>query len=150
LRKRAAWNPGKAERALESARGSRQTIYRIFSAIAAGKNPSRNDFDSFNLQLSQILPKARIRRKGNRIEWGWREDTQNLDRILWPILHSAAELLTSDDRRMVRECRSETCTWLFLDRSKNKTRRWCDMKTCGNRAKWRRHYGKSKRMEDRG
>lgn len=61
-----------------------------------------------------------------------------LDRILWPIAASAADLLTSDVARRVRECEGERCGWLFLDTSKAGHRRWCSMGDCGNRAKARR------------
>ncbi|HXO42658.1 MAG TPA: CGNR zinc finger domain-containing protein, partial [Thermoanaerobaculia bacterium] len=57
---------------------------------------------------------------------------------------SAAELLTSDKWRRVRECAGSDCTWLFLDRSRNRSRRWCAMQTCGNRAKARRHYRRAR------
>ena len=47
----------------------------------------------------------------------------------------------------VKECDNETCRWLFVDMSKNRSRRWCDMKDCGNRAKARRHYRRTRRSE---
>jgi predicted RNA-binding Zn ribbon-like protein len=58
---------------------------------------------------------------------------------VWGVLRSAADLLTSDDLGRLRECASDTCAWLFLDHSKNRSRRWCDMTVCGNRDKVRRH-----------
>jgi predicted RNA-binding Zn ribbon-like protein len=63
------------------------------------------------------------------------------DDVLAPVVWSAAELLTSGPLERVRECPGDdTCGWLFLDTSRNGSRRWCDMRTCGNRAKARRHY----------
>ena len=59
--------------------------------------------------------------------------------MLWPVAHSAAGLLTADDLARVRECAAEHCTWLFVDHSKNRSRRWCDMQSCGNAAKVRRY-----------
>ena len=59
--------------------------------------------------------------------------------MLWPVARSAADLLTSDDLGRVRECAGERCNWLFIDRSKNHSRRWCDMQDCGNVAKVRRY-----------
>jgi len=59
----------------------------------------------------------------------------SLEAILWPIAGSAGELLTSDDLGRVRQCGGKTCRWMFVDRSKNRSRRWCDMKVCGNRPK---------------
>lgn len=58
--------------------------------------------------------------------------------VLYPIAASASRLLLGEDKTCIKEC--EGCGWLFLDQSKNKRRRWCDMKTCGNRAKARRYY----------
>jgi predicted RNA-binding Zn ribbon-like protein len=61
--------------------------------------------------------------------------------MLWPILRSAAEVLTSEKRTRLGQCADDRgCGWLFLDTSKNRSRRWCDMEDCGNRAKARRHY----------
>ena len=62
--------------------------------------------------------------------------------LLYPIAHSAARLLVEDCLCYIKECHDDTCEWIFLDCSKNHKRRWCDMKTCGNRAKARRHYKK--------
>ncbi|TMI77299.1 MAG: hypothetical protein E6H05_00485 [Bacillati bacterium ANGP1] len=64
---------------------------------------------------------------------------------MWPVVWAASELLTSADVRRVRQCQSDDgCGWLFIDRSKNGTRRWCSMSVCGNRAKARRHYERTK------
>jgi predicted RNA-binding Zn ribbon-like protein len=65
-----------------------------------------------------------------------------MDQMLWPVARSAAELLTSERAGRVRECASETCSWLFLDGSRNGRRKWCDMASCGNRAKARRYYAR--------
>ena len=65
-----------------------------------------------------------------------------LRRPLWPVLWSAADLLTSDRLARVRSCGDPRCGWLFLDTSRNRSRRWCDMADCGNRAKARRHYAR--------
>ena len=142
--KGAETDPAMASKALAAARECRLVLYRIFSTIAGRKYPSASDLDFFNRQVARIFQNLRIRRKGSELEWAWKEDDRNLERVLWPVVRSGAELLTSKERRLIRECGSQTCTWLFLDRSKNRTRRWCDMKTCGNRAKWRRYYKKHK------
>lgn len=64
--------------------------------------------------------------------------------MLWPVVASAAELLVSVEQLpLLRICglhESGECGWLFLDETRNHTRRWCSMKDCGNRAKARRHY----------
>jgi len=81
---------------------------------------------------------SRLTRQGDGFHWALARDVA-LDRPLWPIARSAVELLTSDDEvRLVRECASATCEWLFVDRTRNHSRRWCDMNDCGNRAKQKR------------
>jgi len=59
---------------------------------------------------------------------------------VWPVLLDAADLLTSDMLKRVGECAGEGCTWLFIDKSRNRSRQWCAMDDCGNRAKARRFY----------
>lgn len=145
LARRAASHPAIAGKTLAAAREYRLSFYRMFSSIASGKHPSGRDLDFFNRQLATVFKNLRIRSKGQDLQWAWKPENEKVERVLWPIIRSAADLLTSDNRKLVRECGSETCTWLFLDQSKNRTRRWCDMKTCGNRAKWRRHYRKIKK-----
>ena len=78
--------------------------------------------------------------EGGGFAWRWKRD-DGLDRILWPVAWSAAELLTEGPLARVREYPGDdNCGWLFLDTSRNGSRRWCDMSTCGNRAKARRYY----------
>jgi predicted RNA-binding Zn ribbon-like protein len=60
------------------------------------------------------------------------------------VVKSAGDLLISGELDNVRVCSAPDCQWLFLDTSKNHSRRWCDMKGCGNRAKVRRHYERKK------
>ncbi|MCI0414163.1 ABATE domain-containing protein [bacterium] len=148
LLKRASSNPAMAARTLAAARECRLALYHLFSAIAGGKHLPARDLHFLNRQLSRTFQNLRIRSKGDEVDWSWEEGNPKPERVLWPIIRSGTELLTSTDRRLIRECGSQTCTWLFLDRSKNRTRLWCDMKTCGNRAKWRRYYNKHKTKED--
>jgi predicted RNA-binding Zn ribbon-like protein len=65
--------------------------------------------------------------------------------LLAPVLWSAADLLIGGEHRRIRQCANAQCLWLFVDASKSGTRRWCDMASCGNRAKARRHYLRTKR-----
>ena len=69
--------------------------------------------------------------------WTW-TDEDVLDRMLWPVVRSSAELLVEGDLTRVRQCHGEQCGWLFVDMTKNRSRRWCDMGDCGNLAKVRR------------
>jgi len=117
-----------------------EVLYRVFSALAADSSPATTDVEALNTALGEALPRLRLRRGGHCCRWTWSVDDEALDRMLWPVARSAADLLTSDRITRVRECASETCSWLFLDTSRNGRRKWCDMATCGNRAKARRYY----------
>ena len=93
------------------------------------------------------LARQRVTLTEDGYRWGWLDDEAALDRMLWPVLRSTADLLTSPDLASVRHCASESCDWLFMDMSRGQRRQWCDMRTCGNRAKARRHYERKKRGE---
>jgi predicted RNA-binding Zn ribbon-like protein len=137
---RAASNqPAEAARVLRQAVELRETIYRIGAAIAARRQPHHADLARLNRELQSALPHLHLEPAagGFKLEW---QDDDALAAPLWRISKSAADLLSSPDVQSIRECAEESCGWLFVDRSRNRARRWCDMKTCGNRAKARRHY----------
>lgn len=138
-------SPGKAEWVFLRAIRLREAIYRIFSRIASGRQPAGRDLDSLNAVISRMMARMRVVPEKGGFGWKWMVEENSLDPLLWPIAKSAADLLTSDRLRSVRECAAEDCGWLFLDKSANQKRRWCDMKVCGNRAKARRHYERSRK-----
>lgn len=140
----AARNPKEASKVLEQAILLREALYRIFSELAAHRRPKKNDLDILNDALAEAMSRSRVVPAGERFAWDWAGRDSALDRMLWPIARSAAELLTSGELEKVRECAGEGCGWLFLDVSRNQLRRWCDMKSCGNRAKARRYYERNR------
>jgi predicted RNA-binding Zn ribbon-like protein len=143
LRSQSTQHPEKAAHTLQDAIAVRETIYRIFQAITQEDSPAASDLAAFNAALAQAMTHGCIVPQAGGFVWHWDDSSaRQLDRVLWPVLRSVADLLTSPDLELVRLCAAEDCGWLFLDESKNHTRRWCDMKTCGNRAKARRHYQK--------
>jgi predicted RNA-binding Zn ribbon-like protein len=137
-------HPAGAAEIFERAIILRETIYRIFSAIAAGQSPAAADLNILNDALAEALTHLRVTPGKTGFAWTWHNQPGALDAMLWPIVQSAGELLTSAQIVQVRECAGDTCSWLFLDTSKNHSRRWCDMKDCGNRAKAKRHYARSR------
>ncbi|MGA7732560.1 MAG: ABATE domain-containing protein [Chloroflexia bacterium] len=136
----AALAPARAEAALHKARELREAIQRTFLAAGAGVPPDARPFELLNREIAEAMSHARLVRTHDGYEWGWEPAHADLERILWPIAKSAADLLVSGKLARVHECAGDTCGWLFLDTSKNHSRRWCDMKDCGNTAKARRHY----------
>jgi len=121
----------------------RETLFRIFSAVAVGKTVDSDDLGVRNDMVARSMAHHRVEPKdGGGFVWTWDDDPDALDRVLWPVVRSAAELLISAELTRVRLCASETCDWVFLDKSRNHSRRWCDMADCGNRAKARRYYAR--------
>jgi predicted RNA-binding Zn ribbon-like protein len=139
LERAAARNLAEARRVLRRAVELRETIYRIFSGLAAGRHPQADDLRLLDRHAQAAVRHMRLQRANGGFRWQW-PPMLALDAPLWRIAKSAADLLTSTETPAVRECAAETCGWLFVDRSRNRARRWCDMKVCGNRVKARRHY----------
>ena len=133
-----------AEAALDEAKELRETIYRIFAALAAGRSAAAPDLAALNRWLGASLTHLRAVPATGGYGWGW-EPSSDPRRLLWPVAWSAAGLLVSDERNDVRECASDRCSWLFVDRSRTKKRRWCSMRTCGNRAKVHRFQQRRRR-----
>jgi predicted RNA-binding Zn ribbon-like protein len=141
---RANRKPGEAGSAHRRAIELRETVYRIFTIILEGQSPAREDLALFNNYLSEAMTRSRIVKTRGGYHWDMTADKENLDWILNPVIRSAADLLVSEEIRQVKRCADPTCGWLFLDISRNRSRRWCDMADCGNRAKASRFYKKNK------
>ena len=124
----------------------REAIWRAFDRIAHDREPDRADLSLISAETSDAFARASIVREGSDYNWSW-EDTDDLARVLWPIARGATEVITSPtERARIRECASDTCAWVFVDRTKNHSRRWCDMAGCGNRAKGRAFRERQRRV----
>jgi predicted RNA-binding Zn ribbon-like protein len=122
----------------------RETLYRLLHSVATRSVPVNEDLRRLNRALSEAAPRANLERADGA--FGWRiEAKPTAAGILAPVLWSAADLLVGPASARIRRCANDRCLWLFLDDSKNGTRRWCSMQSCGNRAKARRHYLRQKR-----
>lgn len=138
--------PARAARQLTAAIALREAIYRIFSAQAAGRSLPAADIAALNTELPVALGHLRlaVTDAGPQLRWEAASAT-DLDRPLWPIVRAAVDLLTAPGLARVRECAGPGCGWLFIDTSRNGSRRWCDSRDCGNRERVRRHYARKKR-----
>lgn len=140
-----AEDPRQGEAGFARAIAFREALYRLFSTLARGEaRLGADDLELLNSVLREALAHLEVDATPEGFDWTWRSGDLDSDRILWPVARSAAELLTSDEVPQLRECASETCGWLFVDRSRTRRRKWCDMSTCGNRAKARRYYRRRK------
>jgi len=133
-----------AAAAIQAARNLREAMYGIFSARAHDRSVPDLDLECLNGALQEALPNLRLGLEGSALVWHWQGERGTLTSPLWPIARAAADLLTGEAAAPVRECGGAACTWLFLDHSRGRSRRWCSMASCGNRAKARRHYHRGK------
>jgi predicted RNA-binding Zn ribbon-like protein len=111
----------------------REALYRIFFAVAGEKTPQASDLAVLNAHHARF-------RLDERFRWEWSARSSGLDVFMGTVVRTAIDLLTSERRDRVSTCANEKCQWLFLDTSKNRSRRWCTMASCGNRAKARRFH----------
>jgi predicted RNA-binding Zn ribbon-like protein len=141
----AARRPAEAERVLADAIALREALFMLCHARAGGPAPGPAPLELFNRHLGTALARQRLVPGADGYALRFPREDQALDSPLWPIVRSAADLLVDESAR-VRMCAagSERCTWLFVDESKNHSRRWCSMRDCGNRMKARRHYEREK------
>lgn len=144
LRVLAKRRPEQAAAVFKRAIQMRETLYRIFSFLAANRSVTLDDLALLNDALGKSLAHLRIRSSSAGFNWDWSDTSETLDQVLWPVVRSAAELLISEDLHRVKQCADDRgCGYMFVDTSRNKSRRWCSMETCGNRAKAQRHYRRS-------
>ena len=120
----------------------REAVWAVFSALASGDVPRDSDLALIGDAAAAGAARSRLVYDRDGVGWSLPSDSDELERPLWEIARSAAELLTSGEHDRIKECASTTCEWVFLDRSRNHSRRWCDMSDCGNRAKARRFQAK--------
>ena len=140
LRSRARSRATAVEHTLQTAIAYRESLYHTFAAVAAAKTPASNEIQKINDFAVEALGHRRLVRADGRYRWEWQWNEDPVGSILWPVAQSAADLLIAPELAEVRICEAPDCAWLFLDHSRNRSRRWCDMKVCGNRQKARRHY----------
>jgi predicted RNA-binding Zn ribbon-like protein len=122
----------------------RDALTSIFGVVAEGRRIRPGALDVLNGELAGAMARSQVVPTDTGFTWLWAEGGKALDCVLWPIARSAADLLTEGPLSAIRICEGRGCGWLFLDTSRNRTRRWCDMRICGNRAKARRHHERVK------
>jgi predicted RNA-binding Zn ribbon-like protein len=136
LNEMAKAHEARAARVLVDAKRLRETIYEVFVAVADGRKAPASEIAALSAAMSEAHANLQLRASGSGYQLAWPAPT-DLRAPLWPVVKSAVDLLVGGETRL-RECASDTCGWLFVDESRNHSRRWCSMRDCGNRAKVRR------------
>jgi predicted RNA-binding Zn ribbon-like protein len=148
LSRRAVLDPEAARETLSRALALREALHRMISRAIAGESQDEGDLAALNRELSIALSHLRVKAAGGVYSWGWERSGDDgearLDSPLWPVAQSAAELLTSERLGRVKVCAGDGCGWVFLDQSRNSSRKWCDSRDCGNRERVRRHLARKR------
>jgi predicted RNA-binding Zn ribbon-like protein len=148
LTRKAASHPKGSAAVFAESLQLREAIYRIFVAQAKGKSPADADLRTLNSVLAKLTTGAQVVHYAGHFQWQWNFDENGLDAPLCLIALSAVDLMTSENYQWVGQCADEDgCGWLFVDTSKNHSRRWCDINDCGNRAKQRRYQKRVQRQK---
>ncbi len=138
-----ARRPNEAAAAFGRALTLREALTRIFRAVAYEATPQEADLQRLQAEYLVSLGRARLTALGEGYGWTWAATDDVLSRPLWAVAHSAVDVLTVDDLARVKECPgADDCGWLFYDTSKNGSRRWCSMESCGSRVKMRQQYAR--------
>lgn len=121
----------------------REALYRLFHAQAEQREPQADDLALLSGFLAEASPRVALARIDGGYAWRIDASRATLPGLLSPVLWSAIDLLGGARLAKVKRCANDACQWLFIDDSKNGSRRWCSMSSCGNRAKAYRHYHKA-------
>lgn len=131
---------------LERVRSLRETLYRVLTSSIEDRAPARADLAALDAAISDAHAHRGIVFTGGRFAQRW-NDEGSIDRLLWPIAASAESLLLDPESLdRLHRCPGPNCGWVFLDTSRNRSRRWCSMRTCGNLVKAHRHYARVRRL----
>ncbi len=119
---------------LRDATRLRNLIFEVAASIAGGRRARADRLAEISSHYARMLKSARLSPGRRRCNWAWENTPYS---ILGPIAQAAVEMLVQQDQKRIKQCAGHECGWLFYDETKNNSRRWCDMKVCGNRAKVR-------------
>lgn len=145
LLKKSVHEPSEAEQTLAQAIQLREVIYRIFRSFTKEELINPEDLTNFNKVIRHYYQLMHLVQMGNVFTMHFDIPEGAFDSMLPPIVQSAIDILTSEkDLKRVNQCEGDFCGWLFFDTSRNRSRRWCSMADCGNRAKARRFYQNKK------
>jgi predicted RNA-binding Zn ribbon-like protein len=127
-----------AARVLATVKELREAAADVLYTWLDGRTPSPAVLKKLDGLFKEAADHQHLRWSESHMEWEFPPSPASPELPLWLLTASTKQLVTSPQMQMVRECGNSECRWLFLDTSKNHTRRWCDMKICGNRMKARR------------
>ena len=127
--------PTAAAAGLRRAHALRRTLQAVFGATADGQPVPEQAWHDLRRSIAEAIAHADLTAEHDQVRLAW--DVASLDAVTWPVAYAAHELLTGDRLGRVKRCAA--CPWLYVDQSKNSSRRWCAMDDCGKHEKMRRY-----------
>jgi predicted RNA-binding Zn ribbon-like protein len=134
--------------ALARARELREAILQIAAAMVDGRPTPKPAIEHLTDEAARSFRSRRLGREAGRLVW--QRTRHDLDSVTDLLAAEAAELFARDEPLPLKRCAGAGCGWFFLDTSRNKSRHWCSMADCGNRAKARRHRARQQQEEHAG
>ena len=134
-------HPHHAATVLARAKEFREALNGLAGSVEAGRPPNGAVLATIGECLAAAYANARLVPHEGTLQWIASAD-DDLNRVVWEIGRAAGRLVVSPRLARVRACGADDCGWWFVDDTKNRSRRWCDMKLCGNREKIRRYRAK--------
>jgi predicted RNA-binding Zn ribbon-like protein len=139
----AAASPRDASRVWWRAIDLREALFRVCRALAHGERPAPSALAVIDEERRRTDARTSLvaRDRGPNESSSAVEivlpESGELEAPLWSLVRSAVKLLTETDPTRLRVCPVEEggCGWIVLDETRNRSRRWCDMRVCGNHAK---------------
>jgi predicted RNA-binding Zn ribbon-like protein len=139
-------SPAKAITAYHHLMIARDVLYHFFSAKADNKPVETDVLNEFNTFLSEAFQHIGFENSKDGIKQIWVNPQNELNAPLWKIMKSAYDILTAPEAKYVKEC--SACGWLFLDKSRTHSRRWCNPLECGSVDKATRYYHRMKAKKE--
>lgn len=127
-----------AARVIAETRRLREAAAQLLYAAVDQSAPPAAAIRELERSFKEADAQRRLLWSATHLRWGFPPSSSAPELPLWILSLQTTQLITSRSMELVRACGNPECRWLFLDTSKNHTRRWCDMKICGNRMKARR------------
>ena len=125
---------------LEQVQNTRDDLFKILAPVAFSKKIDPDSIKKLDAMTYKILKHRHIDEA--TCQWIW-ADPITLSDVLAPVIWNAAYIITDLDHSRIKHC--SACNWLFYDKTKNKSRKWCDMEDCGSRDKSLRYYHRQKK-----
>jgi len=134
-------NQIKANQVYKDSLQLREAFYDFILNLINQDETSSANIQLINQRVSRVFSNLELTQLEGRFVLDWKAESFGLESVLWPITRAFADLVTSEDISRIKKC--PNCGYLFVDNSKNKSRRWCSMEICGNRVKAQRFAKKA-------